>query len=376
MIVKTTLGTGYGNKIFYNQDYLQEYEESLLNFLEDENYMHTLAFAKEIMLPEEIKANNNIEGIRDDLSEIGKAIKNSENTSSRITNLYQGYRYILKCPKIDKESLKYLYAILSKDLLSKQDFENMGEYYRTKPVYIDNRLDKDFPIMGMDAEKVEYYMDEFLDYVNEENTNNEMEDFIKSQIMHFYFVHIHPYFDVNGRTSRTTAMWYLLNHKAYPYIILNRAITFDTKEYENSIKTSRNRGDVTIFLKYMITQVHKALEKEYILNNIKSNTSFHLKKEDSQMIEYLISLNGSITIKDLVTMYNRYNPKKKPIELATEIIDSLINSGIILDLGPTKKYITPQRHNSHIALNPQTIDINSKKLKYLKIDKYTNPKNN
>ena len=49
MIVKTTLGTGYGNKIFYNQDYLQEYEESLLNFLEDENYMHTLAFAKEIM---------------------------------------------------------------------------------------------------------------------------------------------------------------------------------------------------------------------------------------------------------------------------------------------------------------------------------------
>ena len=49
MIVKTTLSTGYGNKIFYNQNYLQEYEESLLNFLEDENYMHTLAFAKEIM---------------------------------------------------------------------------------------------------------------------------------------------------------------------------------------------------------------------------------------------------------------------------------------------------------------------------------------
>ncbi len=369
-MIKTSLDTGYGNKLFYNENYFKSNLEDLLIFLEDLDYMHTLKFAKEIMLPEGIKANNNIEGIRDDLSEIGKVIKNKncDKMSARITNLYQGYRYILSHHVIDKESLKVLYAILSKDLLSKEDTNNMGEYYRTKPVYIDNRLDRDFPIMGMDAEKIDYHMDQFFDYVNDDNTNIEMEDFIKSQIMHFYFVHIHPYFDVNGRTSRTTSMWYLLNHEAYPYIILNKAITFDTKNYEDSIKTGRQRGDVTLFLKYMICQVHKALEKKYVINNIKNFDN--LSKEDCQMLEYLLSLNGTLTIKDLVTIYNKYNRKKKPIELTTSIIDSLIDKEIILDLGPTKKYITPERHNSHIALNKNVVDVNPKKLKYLKIDKY------
>ena len=49
--------------------------------------------------------------------------------------------------------------------------------------------------------------------------------------MHFYFVYIHPYFDVNGRTSRTLAMWYLLNEEAYPYIIFNRAINNNASNY-------------------------------------------------------------------------------------------------------------------------------------------------
>ena len=73
-------------------------------------------------------------------------------------------------------------------------------------------------------------MNQLFEFIN----NNELEEteinkFIKSQIMHFYFVYIHPYFDVNGRTSRTVAMWYLLNNKNYPYIIFNRAIEFNKK---------------------------------------------------------------------------------------------------------------------------------------------------
>lgn len=367
-MIKTDLYTGYGNTIFYHEKYLEEQEMDLLKFLDGLDYFKTLDFAQYIMMPEEIKANNNIEGISDDLSVIDKVIENKEK-SPRIKNLYNGYRYILTHRQIDKESVKELYAILSKDLLDEYAIENMGDYYRNKPVYIDNRLDKDDPIEGMDKDLVPNAMNKLFEYINEDNTKTEMDIFIKSQVMHFYFVFIHPYFDVNGRTSRTISMWHLLNNKVYPYIILNRAINYSKRKYEDAIITSSNRGDVTLFLKYMLVQVLKALEKEYVVDNIKNNVGL-LSKEEAQVLEYFISLNGTLTIKDLVTIYNHYNVKKRPIELTTDYIDDLIEQGIILDLGPTKKHITKDRYNSHIALNPDVVTVQKEKLKYLKIDRY------
>ena len=62
------------------------------------------------------------------------------------------------------------------------------------------------------------FMKEFFDSDNNGETfGNATDYFIKSQIMHFYFVYIHPYFDINGRTARTTSLWHLLNEKAYPF---------------------------------------------------------------------------------------------------------------------------------------------------------------
>ena len=59
-------------------------------------------------------------------------------------------------------------------------------------------------------------------------------------------------------------MWYLLNNKLYPYIIFNRAISFLRKDYINSIIKSRETGDLTFFLQYILNSVYKELEKEYI----------------------------------------------------------------------------------------------------------------
>ena len=247
----------------------------------------------------------------------------------------------------------------------------MGEYYRKKPVYIlkGGRIDVQ-PFLGIDADKIDYYMDSLFDYINNNDTKNELEDFIKSQIMHFYFVYIHPYFDVNGRTSRTLSMWYLLNKKAYPYIILNRAITFDKSGYEDRIINARTRGNITLFLKYMLMQVLKELEKNHVINNIRLNLSFNLSKEEYQILEYFISLNGNLTIKDLANIYNKYNQRKRVIEIAKEKIDPLIARGILINGENTKNYISGQRHNSFLSLNQEIIDVDQKELKYLKLEKY------
>lgn len=168
-------------------------------------------------------------------------------------------------------------------------------------------------------------MNQLFEFIN----NNELEEteinkFIKSQIMHFYFVYIHPYFDVNGRTSRTVAMWYLLNNKNYPYIIFNRAIEFNKKNYEPNIIKGRNYGDITLFIKYMLTSVEKELEKEYLIHSIEETTKEYLSKYDLQMLEYLLTMNGNITLKDLLTTYNRYNEKENTERVLEEKIKPLI----------------------------------------------------
>ena len=88
------------------------------------------------------------------------------------------------------------------------------------------------------------------------------------------------------------------------------------------------------------------------------------------MIEYFISLNGNLTIKDLATMYNNYNSKRRILDITTDRIDPLIEKGVLINIGDTKKFITGTRHNSNLILNPEYIDVNPKNLKYLKLGKY------
>lgn len=377
-MTKFDLETNEGANIRINSEYLKPYKEELLEFLDGLDYMRTLKFARSMMISQEIKSNNVIEGIKDDLSIIDKVITQrkddlSQTERQRIINLYHGYQYILTHKKIDKDSLKELYQLLSENILDPRDKIRMGEYYRTAPVYIikGNRLDIE-PYMGMNENKIEYHMDQLFDFINNDILEEtEIDKFVKSQIMHFYFVYIHPYFDVNGRTSRTVAMWYLLNNKNYPYIIFNRAIAFNKKNYEPNIIKGRNYGDITLFIKYMLTSVEQELEKEYLIHNIEKNTKEYLSKYDLQMLEYLLTMNGNITIKDLITTYNKYNEKDKIVKIYEEKIYPLIDKKIIIPKRYTKKYITPTIQNMEISLNPELIEFDRTKIKHLDIDKYT-----
>ena len=196
------LKTKNHGSLCYNASYLKTYKETLASYIEEEKEKNTLKFAKKMLKNQEIKTNNLIEGITDDLSIIEEVIKHQRRKETleeekRILNLYRGYRYILKEKEINKETLKELYALLSKDLLSSYDITHMGPYYRAEDVYIFSkaRLDKD-PYMGISPNEVEIYMDMLLSYINENNNDNKIDTFIKAQIIHYFFVYIHPYLDL------------------------------------------------------------------------------------------------------------------------------------------------------------------------------------
>lgn len=364
-----------GIKIRYNEKYLSKYCAELAELVSGEDYMRRLSFAKKMMMSQELKSNNTIEGINDDLTVIDEVIKKKTSLSpterKRIINLYHGYQYVLTRQTIDKESLKELYSILSNGLLSPYDQNNMGLYYRTKPVYIlkGSHIGDDM-FTGLDVDKIDSYMDQFFSYVNSPSSNNEIENFIKSQVMHFYFVYIHPFFDINGRTSRTLSLWYLLNTKAYPYIIFNQAIAFAKQDYEKSIIAGRSHGDITLFLKYMITHVEQELEKEHVIHSITENSPNHLSKEDIQLLNYILTMRSSLTVKDLATFYNHYNPPKKPNVILSERVIPLIEKGIILKKGDTKGNISGATANFSFGLNPNMVDVNPSKVKHLSLQRY------
>ena len=362
-------------RIYYNQLFLQKYIKRIENFLEETPNMNTLEFASDALEYKELKANNNIEGITDDIEEIEKTIRNEKNIpwnkKERIINLHRGYRYILTHKNINKESLRELYAILSEGLLDEYSINNMGQYYRNKPVYIlwDGRLDMQ-PIKGINEKEIDDYMNNLLNFINTYEANTSMDNFIKSQIMHFYFVYIHPYFDVNGRTARTTAMWHLLNEEAYPYIIFNRAISLNKRKYTYKLNDVRRRGDITLFLRYMLKEVLKEFEKEKIISNIKENSNQEITRPEAQIIEYLLTLKGELTILDLATKYNAYNMYKDPEEIASSYIYPLIEKGILINNGSTKHRLTKDMPNIKLAISSDLLDIDKDKIKSINLQKY------
>lgn len=123
----TNLPLPVQNSYFYLiEEELKQLKEELETFLENMTYMNSLDFAKKVLLSQEIKSNNTIEGYLDDILLVQDIIRHPSNVLNekqkrRILNLYQGYQFILHEKEINKSSLKELYDILSHHLLKEEE---------------------------------------------------------------------------------------------------------------------------------------------------------------------------------------------------------------------------------------------------------------
>ena len=375
MLERTMFKRDEKRNIYIDREVLIEKKEDLADFVTNEPLLNKSKFSKSDF-PQEIKFNNAIEGIDDDVNEISSLLSRMfvsvNRDKKRITNVYKAYKYILNHKNINKDSLKKLYSILSDGLLQSCDSRRMGEYYRNGDVYIMRGISMERFFRGVEPEHVSEYMDILIDYINNDNSDKtDIDSFIKSQIIHAYCVYIHPYFDVNGRTSRTLGMWHLLNKKDLNYITFNRSISFLKSKYEKSLIELRDMGDMTPFLKYMLDAERLELEKEYIINNVEKNIGKKLTNEEYLTLEYFLSLNGRLTLLDLIHIYNDYNAKKKKLDVLEEKINPLLEKGILKKTFDTKHYISSDLPNSRIVLNRELLDVDEKKIKKLRLEHYT-----
>lgn len=360
--------------LFVIPDDIKRRKEELNEFLSGNAYMNSRIFAQNVLFSHEIQANNMIEGYQDDIGLIYNIIHeklqiNDDSRKKRILNLYKGYKFILEGKEINESNLGELYSILSEGLLEDIDINNMGKHYRKNDVFIyySDRLDVP-PDLGVDASLIKEYMDKLFEYINVPIANMDSTDiFIRSQIMHFYFCYIHPYYDINGRTSRTMSMWYLLNNGAYSYVIFNRAIQLSKNRYYKVIRDVKKFANASYFLNYMMDNVRIELEKEYIMESAAANTSSKLTSSDYQTMHYLLSMNSILSVKDFIAFYNRINEKKKCKEIYEEMILPLVDKGIIIPGRSTKSFIDDQTHNFVCQFNGSKINVDPAKIKHIRL---------
>lgn len=352
-----------GKRFYYDKIRIHRLMKEIEDFIEEEPFLDDFNFSRKMILSLEIKTNNSIEGLNDDINSIEEAIKsnNYQESNKRILNLYYAYRYILLNRQINKETIKKLYGILSKDLLDDYAQSNMGEYYRNRDVYILSSRPNQMLLSyekGIDPEKIEEAMNDLLQYMNQLEEKTPIETFIHSQIIHFYFVYIHPYYDVNGRTARTLSLWYLLRKKAYPFVIFNRGISLSKGEYKHNVKKSY-RGNITPFLEYVLKTLKKELEKEKIIYNIRTNFGESLSKSEYEILEYVLTVKTH-KIQDIIKLYLKNNSQQDREKVLLERIYPLIEKGILII----------NEEEQTLKINKNFITIDNRKVKKLRIKSY------
>lgn len=355
----------------YDQNALQGLVEEFDMFLEDLSFMNCPEFYQKAILPYELKANNMIEGYNENIENIVRLMENLRvrknidvQELTRIKNMIKGLRHIANQDQINEKNLSKLYNLLSKDILDPED--QLDGLYRQNDVFI--YYSKDItvpPDKGVEPQYIKPAMDSLFEYINDNVELCNIEGFIKSQIMHYYLVYVHPYYDVNGRTARLLALWYLNNCSEYIYTIFNRGISNNKKEYYLVIREVKKYNRLTFFLKYMLTQTKIELEKEFILHHIDNSINDTLTPLERETILYLLSSKGNQNILTFTDIFNNYNERVKPKFVHENLITPLIDKDVILVKQNYSKKVTYDQPNYGFILNPEHINNDPQKIRRL-----------
>ncbi len=213
----------------------------------------------------EVEGSLNIENVpttHKRIAEIAKRKDLKDENDIIIKNMIDAVLYILQeKPAFNKDNLRKLYTILSRDCLPQNLMLKDGKYYRDDEVFIG-----DFE--GADYRIVEECMDSLFAFVNDAESFKQHEALLP-YICHYYILYVHPYFDFNGRTARMVSFWLnCLFDIPYAPNFMSEAIHESKGDYYRAIVNTRlMNNDLTYFLGYVLetaikfSLVYKNLEE-------------------------------------------------------------------------------------------------------------------
>lgn len=241
----------------------------------------------------EVEGSLNIENIPTThrrIAEIYKSKNLTEQNDIIVKNMLNAMRYIVENkPAFNKDNLRTLYNILSKNCLPEELKIKEGAYYRDDKVYIGS-------LEGADWNIVDECMNSLFAFANDPQSIKEHNDLLP-YICHYYILYIHPYFDYNGRTARMISFWlnYINKIRFAPFFI-SEAINESKHEYYRAITDTRNaNNDLTYFLGYILETsikysfVYKNLEE---IRNMISKTGDTLSSSEWVYVKKILVHNS------------------------------------------------------------------------------------
>jgi len=241
---------------------------------------------------------------------------------------------------ITEDILLAIYRIVTKNTL---DNEDQVRKYRNDAVFVYDPNMAEPIYEGPDHQNVQALMDLLFVFINRDD---DLHPIIKSAIIHFYFVYVHPFFDGNGRTARCLAYMYLLQkgYNAFKFFSISSVVKEERSKYYKVIKdVEDNESDITYFLKFynemilksvdnILISLMKELRKTIILSEIAAS-KIVLAKRQKHAINLFFKKDQKITIAEYAKKY------KVVYETARTDLLQLVEIGVLSKAKRGKKYV-------------------------------------
>ena len=234
----------------------------------------------------------------------GKQVLNAnKNDIKEVTNYRDAFNLVsnyLKTKSVIQESMiKEIHKELVKGV--RGESAKPGKY-RDIQNYVGNAVTKEIIYIPPKPKEVPALMKELVEWINQES---EMHPVLKSGIIQFQFVHIHPFVDGNGRTSRLLCTFYLYK-SGYDFKKLFSISEYYDKDRQNFYKAIQsvreNNMDMTSWLDYFVKsflfQMNEVMEvgKKVILKDVLIE-NYSLSQRQGVIIEHILE-NEKLLPKD------------------------------------------------------------------------------
>ena len=244
--------------------------------------------------------------------------------------------------KIDDELIKKLHKITINKILP---VEKLGKYRKTQ-VVIKNNQTGQVTFRPPKALAVQSQIKDLLVFI-ESTQNQDIHPVLKSGIVHYELVRIHPFLDGNGRVARAlaTLILFLGGYDIRKFFSLEEYFDLGAAEYYGALQSVEKQGNLTKWLEYFtqglaieLSKIKEKVEKISVDGKLREKLGgkpLLLSERQLKIIEY-IQKAGFLQNKAFEDLFPMVSEDTILNELKV-----LLQSGIIKKQGITKgaKYV-------------------------------------
>ncbi len=197
--------------------------------------------------------------------------------------------------KVTEELIKTLHRMTVEKILPP---EKCGEY-RSTQVVVKNSLTGEVTFKPPAAIAVPVQINEFVDFINGTGPED-IHPVLKSGVVHYELVRIHPFVDGNGRVSRALSTFILFQegYDIRKFFSLEEYFDNDAAEYYAALQSvGKNEGDLTQWLAYFtqglaieLSKIKDKIEKISVdvkLKERQGGAPILLSERQLKIIEYI-----------------------------------------------------------------------------------------